>query len=607
MKRKRAPEKNREQADSRLYVRRFTPAIICGLLAAIVWIVFGQTLWHDFVNYDDPDYVYENPEIRNGLSIEGVGWAFTHVVSANWHPLTIISHMVDCQLYGVEPWGHHLTNVLLHAVAAALLFLALWKLTRSCWPSAFVAAVFAIHPLHVESVAWVAERKDILSGVFFALTLLAYERYVRSPQASAARYATALLFFALGLMCKPTLVTLPFVLLLLDYWPLRRVALRASTLKRRGELQDRRRNDQGTNPSSGAVLPSKSIRYLLAEKAPFFVLSIASCMITLLAQERAVIALRQLSIGDRLANAVMSYVLYVARMFWPGGLATTYTYPLGGWNINQVILACLVLLIMSAAFFVWRFRFPFLLVGWLWFLGMLVPMIGIVQVGMQARANRYTYLSQIGLYLLVTWGAMELFARWRRGREVSIVAAVLIVSGLMVHAYAETSFWRDSITMWNHALANTTNNYNAHTQLADALMKKGQVDEAIVHLREALRLSDFPTAHYNLGYALASKSNWAEAIPSFQAAIRVRPNYPQAHSNLAVSLSKVGKTDESLFEFGEALRLDYHYRDAHRNLAVLLLELGRRDDAVAHFREALRLNPDDPPVREQLRQLGAEQ
>ena len=288
----------------------------------------------------------------------------------------------------------------------------------------------------------------------------------------------------------------------------------------------------------------------------------------------------------------------------PAGLAVVYPYAAGGLNIGQALLASLVLLIISVAFFMWRGNYPFLLVGWLWFLGVLVPMIGIVQVGAQARADRYTYLAQVGLYLLVTWGAMELLTKWRGGRKVLIAVAVLIITGLTADSYVQTTYWRNSETLWNQALANTSDNHIAQNNLGNALMKKGQLDDAVVHFRKALEIyADYPEANNNLGYALASKGNWADAITSYRAAMRVRPNYAKAHNNLAISLAEMGKTDEALAQFHEALRIDRDYPDAHCNLAIVLLHLGRRDEAVVHLREALRLKPDDAEVRAQLRQL----
>jgi len=548
-------------------------ALVCVLLVAAVWIVFGQTLGYDFVNYDDHEYVYENPRITRGLSFDGMLWAFSHVHSSNWHPITTMSHMLDCSIYGLQPWGHHFTNVLLHCATAVFLFLALLELTRSRWPSAFVAAVFAIHPLRVESVAWVSERKDVLSGLFFVLILWAYGRYARSSRPTTGRYVMLLVLFALGLMCKPTLVTVPFVLLLLDYWPLRRFA------------------------ESGA--PARTIQYLFVEKIPFFVLSVVSCIATLVAQEKTISTLQQLNFGDRVANAVVSYVAYIGQMIWPTGLSASYPYQEGTLMVGQAILALLILVIISMVSFIWRRKYPFLLVGWLWFLGMLLPMIGLVQVGNQSRADRYTYLSQIGLYFLLTWGAMELFTKWDRGRQLLIALGLLIVIGLMADSHLQASFWRDSETLWNRALVNTSNNYIAETNLGNALAKKeGRLDEAALHCRKALELRpNYPEAHNYLGYVLARQENWADAINSFHAALQSRPDYAEAHSNLAISLSQLGRTDEALAECRTALRLNPDYREVHCNLALILLQLDQRDEALSHLREALRLKPDDPEVK----------
>jgi protein O-mannosyl-transferase len=549
--------------------------IVCILLVAIVWIVFGRTLGYGFVNYDDQEYVYVNPHITRGLSPDGIQWAFTHVHALNWHPLTTISHMLDCQLYGLHAWGHHFTNVLLHSLAVVFLFLALRKLTGSLWPSGVVAAIFAIHPLRVESVAWISERKDVLSGVFFMVTLWAYGRYVRSNRFSLGRYVIVLTLFALGLMCKPTLVTLPFVLLLLDYWPLQRLAISPS-----GSPPHRGKNRPPRHRSKAEWSRRKPIGYLLLEKVPFFLLSAASCVATVLAQQSTIFTLHQLSFGDRLANIGVSYVIYIGQMIWPVQLAVLYPYPQGGLNIIQTALAFLFLATVSVLFFGWRGKCPFLLIGWLWFIGMLVPMIGLIQVGMQTHADRYTYLPQIGLYLVVIWGAMILLGKWRGRDKFLGVIAVLIVTGLMAASYVQTSTWQDSETLWRRTLANTKDNYVAHSHLADVLLNSERVDEAMDHLHQALKISDFPTAYYHLPY-------------------------PQAHSNLGIGLAKLGRKEEALKEFSEAIRLGPNYRDAHNNMAVLLLELGRRNEAIAHFREALRLRPDDGALREQLRNLEA--
>ena len=512
--------------------------------------------------------------------------------------------MLDCQLYGLQPWGHHLTNVLLHATAAVFLFLALRQLTGTQWPSAFVAAVFAIHPLRVGSVAWVAERKDVLSGVFFMLTLWAYARYARNRGYSSSSYTAALVFFALGLMCKPTLVTLPFVLLLVDYWPLRRFALHSPS----SQPSRPARNDSGVRRaeslSRAGSLPVKIIKGLLIEKIPFFVLSAALCVATLLVQHRTVMTTHQLVLAGRFANAAVSYIAYLSQMFWPAHLAVYYPFPENTLTIVQGLLASLLLLTISMVFFLWRGKFPFLLVGWLWFLGVLVPMIGIIQVGTQAHADRYTYLAQIGLSVLLTWGAIELLSQWRGGREVLIAMGVLIITALTADSCLQTSYWRNSETLWNQALANTSRNYNAHNGIGDVLMKKGQLDDAIAHFRKGLEITtDVAELHHNLGNALLEKRNWTEAIASYRAALQIDPSVLNTHNNLGISLAEMGKTDEALAEFREALRIDKNSGDAHRNLVILLLRLGRRDEAIVHLKDALRLNPDDPQLNAQLREL----
>src|SRR5437762_4869514 len=417
---------------------RGTILTICLFLAAITWLVFGQTLNHEFVNYDDEIYVYENAKVTAGLSLQNAFWAFTHTVCNNWHPLTIISHMLDCQLYGQRPAGHHFTNVLLHTVAVVLLFLVLQQMTGALWQSAFVAAVFAIHPLHVESVAWVAERKDVLSGVFFMLTLLAYIRYARAP--STWRYLIVTFVFALGLMSKPMLVTVPFVLLLLDYWPFRRIA------------------DQRSHP--GHQLLS-----LLVEKIPLIALSAVSSTVTFLAQRGALGWTEQLPMLSRFNNAIVAYIIYMRQMFWPAGLAVFYPHPenrLPPWEIS---LALSVLIGITVAAVILRKKAPYLITGWFWYLGMLVPVIGLVQVGWQGHADRYTYLPQIGLYIAGTWAFADLTASWRRRRVLLGAAALLVIGALSCSASIQTSYWRNSETLFTHALAVTKHNDVAENNL----------------------------------------------------------------------------------------------------------------------------------------------
>ncbi len=398
---------------------------ICGFLLCAVFLVFGQTVRHEFIDFDDDLYVYQNTHVTQGLTAQGIGWAFTARVANNWHPLTWLSHMLDCQLYGLNAGGHHLTNVLLHATNAILLFLLLGRMTGALWRSAFVAAVFAIHPLRVESVAWVAERKDVLSGLFFMVTLWAYVGYVRHTF-SLRRYLTVALLFALGLMCKPMLVTLPCVLLLLDYWPLGRLAAKGA-------------NGAGLANDMQSPRPASPLR-LIVEKIPLFALAVASCVVTPLAQGIAVATTEQLSLSSRVANALVSYVVYIGQVFYPLGLVPFYPHPKDGLPIGSVAGAALVLSAITIAVVVLRRRCPYLFVGWFWYVGMLVPVIGLVQVGMLAMADRYTYLPQIGLYVALTWALAELAPVWRYRRWAYGIGASLVLLGFMGATFRQTSF-----------------------------------------------------------------------------------------------------------------------------------------------------------------------
>jgi tetratricopeptide (TPR) repeat protein len=653
-----------ERRRSRTHISAVVTGIVSVLLAVIVWIAFGRALGNDFVGYDDQSYVVLNPRVTNGLTLDGIQWAFTHAHATNWHPLTTISHMLDCQLYGLEPWGHHLTNILFHAAASILLFLALRKLTGDLWPSLLVAAVFAVHPLRVESVAWVSERKDVLSGVFFMLILGVYARYARGNSARSLWYMTVLILLALGLMCKPTLVTVPFVLLLLDYWPLGR---------------------SRSSPSLGRGITKETWSRLVFEKLPLFVLSAASCVATLLAQKQALDASLKPPFGERVGNALVSYVIYLGQMIWPARLAVLYPYPEGHLKVAPVILALLLLLVISVAFFLWRKRYPFLLVGWLWYLGMLVPMIGIIQVGSQVRADRYTYLPQIGLYLLVAWSAMELFHQLRRSRVILATAVLLTITALITRSYFQTSYWHDTETLWRHAIATTSDNYiasnnlaeclfqsgrfdeaiaeceralnikpdiaaahnnlgaalvenqrvrdgarrqhgavdeaiahyrkavqinpdfaQAHNNLGTALLLKGQVDEAIAHYQKTLEINpNYAEARYSLGNAFLAEGRYSESIANYEAAVRIRPNYFEAHYNLGRVLATIGNDRQALKEFNEAVRINGDSAEVHCTLGALLGRMGHREEAVAHLAEALRLKPDYENAKQQLRELGA--
>jgi Flp pilus assembly protein TadD len=443
--------------------------------------------------------------------------------------------MLDCQLYGLNPAGHHLTNVLLHTVTAILLFLVLRQMTGSLWRSAFVAAVFAIHPLRVESVAWVAERKDVLSGLFFMLTVWAYVRYVR--ERSPVRYGLMLLFFAVGLMCKPMLVTLPFVLLLLDYWPLNRMAL-------------------GGGDSGNKQFP---ISRLILEKLPLFGLAAASCLFTLFAQKVALQPLETISVTVRLGNAAISCVTYIGQLLWPSGLAAFYPFAIRDVVASKVLLSLTLLILISTVVFLLRRR-RYFVTGWLWYLIMLGPVIGILQVGSQAHADRYTYLPQIGLCLLLTWAAVDGCAGWRYRRLALGPLSMIILVALIFSARTQASYWKDSETLWRQARSRTTDNLMAELNLGEALYKLGRTPEAIGH---------------------------------FERALQINSNQASVHSSLGVALLEIGQPRRSLFHLQKSIELNPNSADAHFNLGNAFLDTGRANEALAHYKKALEITPDD--------------
>jgi protein O-mannosyl-transferase len=566
--------------------QRWRVAVICLALAAITFAVFGQTLHHEFVNHDDDIYVYENPVVAGGLTLKGFLWALTYGKIGHWHPLTWLSHMLDCQLYGLNPGGHHLSNVLLHTATVLLLFLVLRQMTGAVWRSAFVAAVFAIHPLRVESVAWIAERKDVLSGVFFMLTIGAYAAYARRP--SRWRQAAVAVWFGLGLLCKNTLVTLPFVLLLLDWWPLQRVKL----------------EEAGGGKRSAARLAAL-YGGLVKEKIPLFLLSAGSCVATLLVPEK-VVGANRIPILERIGNGVVSYGIYVRQMVWPAGLAIPYINPPGGLPMWEVALALVVLAGISASVWACRKGRPYMVVGWLWYLGMLVPAIGFVQISYYAHADRYTYLPGIGLALAGTWAVGDWSAGWKHRRAALGGLMIAVIGALMVCAWIQTGYWQDGETLWNRTLAFDSNNGVAHNNLGRVLFLKGRVDESIAHCQKALEIDpDDVEAHNNLGLALLQKGRVDESIAEFQKSLQGKPDYAKAHFNLGNALMQRGRAEEAAAHYRQALQTRPDYTEAHNNLGVALRQQGLRGEAMAHFEKALELQPANPTIQNSLAWLLA--
>jgi Tfp pilus assembly protein PilF len=540
---------------------------LAALLALGALLLYARSATFQFTSFDDARYLTENPHVRSGLSWANAAWAFSALAMSNWHPLTWLSHQLDAQLFGLNPGGHHLLNAAFHAANAALLFLALARMTGAQGRSALVAALFAVHPLHVESVAWVAERKDVLSTFFGMLALLCYARYAERP--AARRYALVVLCFALSLLAKPMWVTLPFLLLLLDCWPLQRLE-----------------RAPWTDPEVPA-LPRLRLPSLLREKAPLLALSIGSSIVTVIAQDRggSMTSLEATSIGARLANAAVAYARYLGKTVWPSALSPYY--PWEGTPPAWQVLGALILLvaITTAAFAFVRAR-PWLMVGWLWFLGTLVPVIGLVQVGSQSMADRYAYLPLVGLSLAVVW-TVRLADRAR----VPVAAAVLIA--LSALTWRQEAVWFDQETLFRHAVILDPSNGFAHGALADGLRMKGRLDEARTEAEEAVRLNPTSSRHRNnLGVILLEQHRLPEALDAFARAVRLDPKYIHALVNLGDVALQTGELEMASGALGEALRLAPDEAKAHRLLGATFERTGDADAALREYREAVRLQPD---------------
>lgn len=548
--------------------------VISVVLIAINFAVYRQVGEHEFVNLDDNTYVVENARVVNGITGSNIIWAFTTFHFSNWHPMTWLSHMADVEIYGMSPRGHHLTSVIIHTVSTVLLFLLLFRLTNTVWQSSFVAALFALHPLHVESVAWVAERKGVLSAFFWFLSLLFYAEYVvkRKP----GIYLLTLFSFMLGLMSKPILVTLPLVMLLLDFWPLNRYSS----------------NEQG----AGQPLPSASTSRLIGlikEKIPFLACSVLSSAVTIYAQHRggSIRSFDTAPLWLRLENAIVAYVKYIVKTLWPHDLAVLYPYP-GSVLLWQVICSLLVLLLVSAATIRAARHYPYFAVGWLWFLVTLLPVIGLIQVGNQSMADRYTYIPLTGLFIMAAWGVPELAKNLKYRQSILLFLAAAVIFSSAVLSWQQTGYWRDSASLFQHALHVTTGNYIMHNNLGGTFLKKGNLDAAIKEFQRALAINpDHLKAHYNLGSAFVKTGDLDAAIKEFQETIRIHPDFFQAHNDLGLVFHNKGDLDAAIKEFQEVLRIRPYDFQAHNNLGLVYVTKGDLDAAIIEFQEVLRIKP----------------
>jgi tetratricopeptide (TPR) repeat protein len=570
-----------DQCDDADMMRYRSEIIVSLFLIVSVFAVYWQVGNHEFIILDDDDYVTENRHVQAGWTMESLGWAFTTRFHRHWHPLTWLSHMTDSQLFGLDAGWHHLSSVFLHMTNSLLLFFVFRRMTGALFRSAFVAALFALHPLHVEPVAWVADRKDVLSAFFWMLTIWAYVRYAERRRVT--RYALVFAAFILGLTAKSMVVTLPFVLLLMDYWPLGRF----------GSGQSPREGQPKKRQGLDARYQSRPSLHLVWEKALFFLIIGLCGVVTVLVFQSAI----SLNVSEywptkiHMVNSPLYYVSYIGKMFYPVNLATPYPDPhmVPVWQVGG---AGLLLLGISFLVFWHRRRYPYLLVGWLWYLITLVPVIGLVRFGPHKLADRYTYIPLIGLFVILAWGVPDLVKGWRCRRMVLAMSTAMVLLGCMMGAWLQVRHWKDSISVFKRAVNVTADNAMAHNNLGVALSQKGHFKEAIHHYSEALRIRpDHVKAHNNLGLRLAEQGRLTEAIHHYSEAIRIEPDYAEAHNNMGAGLAEQGRLEEAVKHFSEALKIKPGYAEAHNNMGAGLAEQGRLEEAVKHFSEALKIKP----------------
>jgi tetratricopeptide (TPR) repeat protein len=559
-------------------LKKRSEAIIILFLAVMILAVYWPVQQYKFINYDDTGYVTKNDLVRSGISVTGVKEAFYTFQMGNWHPLTMISHMLDWQLFGNKAGGHHWMSVIIHIFNTVLLFLFLRMATGTIWRSAFVAALFAVHPINVESVAWISERKNVLSTFFCILTMILYVWYTKSPDWK--RYFPVLFSFSLGLMSKPMLVTLPFVLLLMDYWPLKRTVIKT----RNGNQEE----------LSALIVKKQKMRFLIIEKIPLFFLSAISAFITLYAQKAvsAVMALESFPIPYRIGNAVISYVSYIRKMFWPLDLAVFYPFNYT-MSSSHVILGVLLIVAITIFVCIYFRRFPYFTVGWFWYLGTMIPVIGLVQVGSQAMADRYAYVPFIGLFVMLTWGLASYFKKIVQ-TKILIIIPILIISTLIIVTHLQLKNWRDSYTIFYHAVNVTKNNAFAHSALAGELLIRNQTKEAMIHAQKSLELN--PKSYdtlIRLAWAYSNNNEPEKAIEALRKAIEINTKVPRAYDDIYNIYIRMGKKKEALDEYRNALKVNSNNPELYTKYGDALASQGYHDDAIMQYNEALRVKPDD--------------
>ncbi len=608
------------------FLRKHSVTIICVFLTVAICSVYLQVKDHQFIYLDDGQYVTENSHVLSGLNLENIKWAFTSVYARNWHPLTWISHMVDVGIFGMKPGMHHLTNVIFHALNSILLFIVLNQMTGALWRSAIVAALFALHPLHVESVAWIAERKDVLSTFFWMLTMLAYHRYVGSRTIS--KYLLMILFFSLGLMAKPMLVTLPFVLLLLDFWPLKREELNLAN------------NGSQTEQSWWPKINLRDILRLILERVPLIIMALAACGVTVYAQSGgAVLSLEKLSFASRIQNVITAYIAYLWKMIWPLNLAVFYPYP-KQFSILTVGMCLLLLIAITVIVLMSARRLPYLVTGWLWYLGTLVPVIGIVQVGTQSMADRYTYIPLIGIFIMIAWGIPELLEKWKFKKITLVTLTGIVIPILIGCSWVQVGYWKSNNTLFEHALDVTENNDVAHDIIADVLINQGDFDDALKHCAEALKINPYNAGAYddmgiiltdrgevskaisyyskaiqidsnyvdpyiNLGNAFITQDNNIEAVKQFSKVIEIEPECVLAYIKMSEALTKLGRLNEAIHQYHKVLQIKPDSIAAHYNLGIALISQGKINESIDQFKKVLGIQPGNVRAQKALSYLLA--